>query len=291
MRYSKPALDSAGLVALWESRGLIIPNKAEAEHYLRYIGYYRLSGYALPLTRYNVDGSHQFKPNVEFEHILRLYVFDRELRLHVMDAIERVEVAFRACLSNLMSIKGGPHWFMDKKWFGRTQARDEFGIRVAEECGLDSDGNRKNGREVFLDHYFTKYNDPKLPPSWMVAEILSISCWSKLYSALVNRSDRKQIAEEFGISPEIMESWIRAICYLRNLCAHHSRLWNRDFTITPRIAHGHPLTEVNNRRFFGQAYVLKVLLEKAAPNTTWWDRLMKLLNANPFIDRSAIGFE
>ncbi|MDE6380839.1 MAG: Abi family protein, partial [Muribaculaceae bacterium] len=24
-----------------------------------------------------------------------------------------------------------------------------------------------------------------------------------------------------------MESWLHAIVYVRNICAHHSRLWNR----------------------------------------------------------------
>ena len=38
------------------------------------------------------DHNHKFTPGITFDHVLDLYVFDRELRLLVFDAIERIEV-------------------------------------------------------------------------------------------------------------------------------------------------------------------------------------------------------
>jgi abortive infection bacteriophage resistance protein len=104
MKFEKPAITIAEQIALMRKRGLRIDNEAEAIHFLKFVGYYRISGYSLPLSKKSTDGTHDFKDGVTFTDILNLYRFDRELRLLVMDAIERVEVAFRSCLSNTMAV-------------------------------------------------------------------------------------------------------------------------------------------------------------------------------------------
>ncbi len=109
MKFEKPAISIPDQIALMKSRGLRIDDEGEAAHYLKFVGYYRLSGYALPLTNKRFDGTHNFKPATTFTDILNLYRFDRELRILMMDAIERVEVAFRTSLSNTMAVKFGAH--------------------------------------------------------------------------------------------------------------------------------------------------------------------------------------
>jgi abortive infection bacteriophage resistance protein len=89
MKFSKPALSVAAQIGLLKKRGLQITDENEAAHYLSFIGYYRLSGYSRPLSITSPTGDHSFKPNTSFDDILNLYRFDRELRLLVMDAIER----------------------------------------------------------------------------------------------------------------------------------------------------------------------------------------------------------
>ena len=105
--YCKPALTIEQQIDLLVSRGLTIPDRDKALHYLNYIGYHRLSGYFLTFQQ-NAPGveSHSFKKGVTFKDILDIYIFDRELRLLVMDAIERIEVAFRACISNTIQLGG-----------------------------------------------------------------------------------------------------------------------------------------------------------------------------------------
>ena len=118
MPFAKPAIDIEAQIALLRSRGLTIADENYAHHYLQFIGYYRLSGYALVFqVNYNADGSHRFHPGANFNDILDLYIFDRKLRLAVLDALERIEVAFRAALSHEMSISHGTHWFMDAAHF------------------------------------------------------------------------------------------------------------------------------------------------------------------------------
>jgi abortive infection bacteriophage resistance protein len=289
VKFTKPSLSVQQQIELMKTRGLVISNEAEAAHYLNFIGYYRLSGYAIPLTLKNQNGTHNFKQGVKFQNILDLYRFDRELRLLVMDAIERIEVAFRACVSNWMCERGGPHWYFDDSYFCTPSAMWEFRRKIMDETGMREDGTAK-GRHAFLVHYFTKYSDPPLPPSWMLAEILSISTWSKAFENIRLREDRRQISKHFGVDPKVLESWMHCVSYVRNLCAHHSRLWNREFTIRPMIANDFKSQLADNSRFYAQAVIARVLLERACPNTKWWERLCDLLANNSFIDRRAMGF-
>lgn len=65
-----------------------------------------------------------------------LYVFDRELRLAVVDAVERIEIAFRAQLSQTMSKQHGPHWFTHAQHFvpGFRHAQFVARVKVCDHC-------------------------------------------------------------------------------------------------------------------------------------------------------------
>lgn len=291
MKFEKPALPIANQILLLRQRGLEIPDEKEAAHYLEFIGYYRLSGYALPLLSKELREKHIFRFGVTFTQILDLYRFDRELRLLVMDAVERVEVAFRSVVSNHLANRFGPHWYLNEKCgcFEETSHFEEFRTKIATELGLTTTGTRERGGDVFIEHYFAKYTSPSLPPTWMVAEILSISTWSKCFNKL-RREFQKPIAARFGVAPEVLSSWVHSLCYVRNLCAHHARLWNREFTIRPRIARAYSSELSENSRFYAQAVVLKHLLTKVSPETHWWAKLDELISRHPCIDRAAMGF-
>jgi len=286
--FNKPALSLAGQLELLESRGLIIPDETRALHYLKFIGYYRLSGYALPFQ--NNDATqppHTFREGVSFNDILECYIFDRELRLLVMDAIERVEVAVRTVISNVMSEKHGPHWYMDKNLFIAEYKHDSFLNRIKEET------NYNRGKEhhlEFVNHYYKTYDTPELPPSWMIAEVLSLGTWSIMFDYLQARDDQKEMCRPFGIHHSVMRSWLHALTYLRNLCAHHARLWNRRFTFTPKIADAYAKQLSKNSTFYAQAVVLHVFMHVIADGSQWQLRLVELLKKHHKIDIRRMGF-
>ncbi len=89
MNYTKPPLLYAEQLKLLTGRGLIINDVISAELYLQHISYYRLSAYMIPFQ----GKKDVFNADTTFEKIVDLYVFDRELRLLVLDAIERIEIA------------------------------------------------------------------------------------------------------------------------------------------------------------------------------------------------------
>ena len=106
MNYSKPPLSYQQQIELFESRGLIVVDKNRARKYLEQISYYRLSAYALPFQ----NAKDKFNNGITFDHLLDLYLFDRELRLLIFDEIERIEVAIRAQIIYQLAHKYGSHW-------------------------------------------------------------------------------------------------------------------------------------------------------------------------------------
>jgi len=282
--YTKPPLSISEQVELLDSRGLIIGNKAKAEHYLSFISYYRLSGYAIAFEKINQGKrEHQFKPGTTFEDILYLYNFDRLLRLLVMDAIERIEVAVRTqiCLK-LALIYQDSHWYMRDEIFTPTFNFEKF----LGECRAEF----AKSKEVFVRHYRSVYYSPELPPSWMIIELLSLGTWSHLYKNLANRRDKKQVSDVFELSPVELESWLHALTYIRNLCAHHARLWNRHFTITPTPKLKYRSYLMPGHTFATQAAMIHIMLNIITPNSGWVTRLIELLAKHPNINLIQIGF-
>ncbi len=180
---------------------------------------------------------------------------------------------------------------MSPKHFANQGSHEEFAKKVVEQTGFCLEGGEDTkGKEVFLQHYFGKYSEPKLPPSWMIIEVLPITALSKkAFESLQLREDRKRISSEFDLNPEVLQSWVHAISYVKNLCAHHSRLWNRELTIRPLISKVPKFPVENNSRFFAQACVISFLLKKVSPQSKWWERFCKLVSDNPFIDPNALG--
>ena len=92
--YKKKPLLYTQQIELFKFRGLLIPDEAKAERYLNEISYYRLSAYALPFQK----EKDKFDDGTTFQDVIGLYLFDRELRLLVLDAIERIEISIRSQL-------------------------------------------------------------------------------------------------------------------------------------------------------------------------------------------------
>lgn len=295
MKFQKPPLTLPQQLQKWQTRGLQVGDPTKALHYLCFIGYYRLSAYALPFQQtqnlpFNPDKP--FKAGTTFENILDLYVFDRELRLLVMDAIERIEVAIRSCIVNEMSLLHGSHWFMDPVFFATRFRHNKLIDKIESELDITGVNLRPQSlhHERFINHYYQKYTDPYLPPCWMIAETLSLGTWSSIYANLRQSAERKAIAAHFQVDEYILKSWLHSLTYLRNLCAHHARLWNRQFVIKPVVARKHSPFVTANDRFYAMAVVLHELLRIIAPGTTWHTRLASLLNASPIVNPSAMGF-
>jgi len=261
-------------------RGLIVEDKDEAKHYLRQIGYYRLCGYTLPFQRGGVGcDRHEFRKPIEFRKILEIYVFDRKLRLLLLDTIERIEVSFRAALSNSIAQCPTPHWYQNSSLFNlETNCHDPLIDELKRQIVHNASTPEKVAqRDIHIRHYYDNYYEPDMPPSWMVFETISFGTISRIFKGL-HKSKTTEVCEPLRVNHDVLGSWMHAISYLRNLCAHHKRVWNKTLTIKPAIARKHKTKFQGNNKIYGVMVVVQILLEQVAPDNTWAERLGELLD-------------
>ena len=265
-----------------------VPDGAKAEHYLRHVSYYRLRAYWLPFeVPPAVEGDHSFRPGTTFDDVLALYVFDRHLRLLVMDAIERVEVSLRGNWALHLALKYGPHGYVARALYRDMAHYQRACNTLAEEV--------RRSKDAFIEHYRSKYGNPEHPPVWMAAEVMSLGLLSKWYGNLKARADRQAIARAYGLDETIMVSVAHHLAYVRNICAHHGRLWNKQFTVTMKLPESPgnlalALTPTSNRRLYNTLAMLGYLVGIVAPGSGWKAELVRLMANDLPLTPGAMGF-
>jgi abortive infection bacteriophage resistance protein len=277
--YTKPALPPAALLAHTVERGLAISDPVEALHALEYIGYYRLLSYMRPLQQTDAaTGLRRFVPGTTFGDVLTLYNFDRELRLLCLDAVERIEVALRAAIVSQVAVLEGPHFHLDPAQFQRMDAFVDFYHTTSRE-----------DRHLAVKHYRKRYCTPELPPIWAIMEPLTFGALSRLFSGLATRH-RKAVALRFGYDEAVLASWFRAVSLVRNLSAHHSRMWNAPMHVDQPVAAKKLRCEMTpTDRLYARLVVLASLLEMIGPGRDWKRRLVALLQRYSAVPLGQMG--
>lgn len=291
--YNKTPLSFQDQISLLKQRDLIIDNEPKAIDYLQEISYYRLSAYFLPYQKIK----DKFNPSTNFKQIIDTYSFDRELRLLVFDCIERIEVAIRTQMVYGMATHYNDSHWQDNQNLFITPYYNKIGNLVdpySDFQSIISKAKTARTPEVFIKHYIDHYNKPSNPPSWMCLELLTMGELSHLYRGLKNNSDRKRIANFFDVHPTVFVSWLHTLTYVRNICAHHSRLWNRDLAIEPErllkpVGNWVSKPFENNKRMFYFICILKYLITRANPRNSLKDKLQNLFKKYPTVPILYIG--
>jgi abortive infection bacteriophage resistance protein len=285
MKYSKPFKTFEEQADLLISRGMGGDRDVLVAH-LKDVGYYRLSGYWHIFKREDDT----FTEGTTFARMWDLYTFDRQLKLIVFDAIERVEVYIRTQLAYELAQAGGPFGYLDRKNLPNLDEKRYGDL-------LDRCRNAfSRSREPFVIHFRDVYGDDHdLPPYWMLVNLMDFGMVFTLYRGAPN-SVRKSISAAFSIEPRVMDSWLRTINTTRNICAHHGRLWNRTLGTKPSIPRAkndlrwHQPYEVRGDKVFVVLTMLSMMLEVVAPDTKWRDRLFRLLDSRTTEDMQRMGF-
>ena len=267
---------------------MVVADADAARHHLAHINYYRLRAYWLPdEIPADQDGDHAFIPGTQLETILDLYTFDRKLRLLVMDAIERIEVSLRTRWAHVLSLRYGPHGYMDAAHFRKPQQHEKCMEKLRMEL--------QHSHETFVTHYRGAYSEPELPPAWAVCEVLTFGQLSLWYQNIADGAVRVEIAEAYGLDEQIIKSFAHHLAYVRNVCAHHSRLWNRELTIGMKLpTNPEWLSAVFHmekpKRLYNTLVILAYMLDIVSPLSQWRSQLLALLGQHPKVDLVAMGF-
>lgn len=285
MKYTKPALTFTDQADLLLKRGLIAPDKQAIIEKLHVVSYYRLSAYWHPFRQ----PDDTFKPGTTLDMIWRRYTFDRHLRLLVLDTIERVEIAARTQLVCQHSLKYGPFGYLDRV--------NLPGLQVAEHRELLGRIRKEtdHSRENFVLHFQTKYTSETDLPLWMACELMTFGAAFTFFRG-VEAGIKQIVAADYGVTDRVFHSWLATLNQVRNLCAHHARLWNRTFGIQPQIPRPrkhpewHQPVAIASNRLFGILTVLYYMLKQVAPQSQWRQRWEDLLTRYPEVPIAAMGF-
>ena len=277
MSRNKPATTYVEQLQILKDRGLIVADEPRALHCLEHHNYYRLSAYRFPLT---IQGNpDQFLPDTTFDDLWNLYHFDRTLRQFVAEAVKRVEISVRSRWAYVLAHIHGPQAYEHVTVFYHPQRHTDALARLDEELA--------RSHEDFIPHYKNKYKMNR-PPIWAASEVMSFGLLSRFYENIKRNSERKQISTTYGLSPETLESLLQHCAYIRNLCAHHSRLWNRRFTITVQLPQSSPpavipnLNRVQDRLIYNTLVLLIHMVGIIEPTANWPRRLTHhLLSLKP----------
>ncbi len=290
MEYKKPPLSIDDQIQLLLQRGMKIPDPQRAARYLSHISYFRLRGYWIPFEQEEkAEGEpHHFIDGTSFDDVLNLYIFDRKFRLLMLEAIQRVEVSFRAHFANELGVAYGSHFYLDPNHFNRGDLHENLLSSLKSEIDRST--------ELFIRHYNKTYDDPALPPIWASAEVMSFGQLSLWYKNLKTRQDKNMIARFYGIDEMILRSFMHHLTVIRNITAHHGRLWNRRITITMKIPRKpKTLTAMLNpeaTRYIGNTVImLGYFLKLISPGTSWPHRMQQLITLSPGIPPAAMGFQ
>lgn len=277
-------------VELLQSRGLIVPDPDRAARYLLSIGYYRFSAYCIPFELLH-GKVHQFKDNATFDEILALYIFDRELRCLFWEALERVEIHIRTqWVYNLVTLTQDPFAHLNPNNFldleSHQQSLDKLKIEV-----------NRSKKETFVRHFFDHY-EGEFPPLWACVHLMTLGELIRWVENTKSIEVRNGIAQSLGFQKFYpFSSFAVALTELRNVCAHHVRLWNRSFmkrhaTVkflgVPGFEDILPVRSSN--KLYSLAILLAASLKAHNPNTSWPKRLRLLLETRTSQQIHAMGF-
>ncbi len=260
---------------------------------LQAVSYYRLSGYWYPFRESNPNKPDhpmdKFRAGTSFDQVWNRYVFDRRLRLHVLDAIERIEIAVRSQLAYHHALRYGPFAYADDQSSMPGCTREQW------HDFLDSCRRVVNrSKDVFVRHFREKYGDShSWLPVWMAVEIMTFGSVLTFHRGCHHHL-RRDLAKPFGVHATVFDSWLLTLNTVRNICAHHGRLWNRELGVKPkipaRIAAWNAPIKVTGERMFGVLTVCKWCLDRIAPQSRWAERVRQLLSEFPDIPRLSMGF-
>lgn len=271
--YQKPSLAHEEQIARLRSRGMRFPDEKTAQFYLQHINYYRLRAYWLS---FEVDPqTHLFRDGTEFDEVLNRYIFDRELRLLFLDAIERVEVSIRAQWAYHFSRAAGPHGYLHAEI--KTERNKAHRPKNIERLKKEV----KHSPEAFITHFKASYSE-ELPPIWAVSEIMSLGSLSRWFRDFTPPPIKRDISRSYDLHSDVLDSWLQHLTHVRNLCAHHSRVWNRELTITPQAPKTQPAIlakafQKESRNIYNTIFILLYFLDRIAPQHTWRERMYSLL--------------
>lgn len=211
-------------------RGMIIRDESDIYQWLKTVGYYRLSGYWWMYEKRYPSCSprnHKFKEGTSWDQVKHTYIFDQKFRRLISTGIEKIEVAVKASWAQYLAIQ-----------YNTSHPHEDASIFKKEICEKSTIQGEKTSfdllvrayqkrKEPFALHYKTKYPNINTPPIWVSSLLLTLGELLNWIGGIKKRPDKKAIFAKFPFDYKPMQSVLNNLRWVRNVCAHNGRLWNK----------------------------------------------------------------
>lgn len=251
-------------------RGMAVSDRALAERTLTHVGFQRLGSYWQPFES-NTPSNHGnlFVTGTQFGLILSRYLFDQRLRSHLMEAFSFIEVSIRTQWAHQLAhgFRHGDYAHQDPRHFNKYHASNLAELQRTYEQITNRTGPSFNSQTL-----------------WDVITTMSFGQLSKWYSNLIDRPIRQAISQTYGLDQSVLTSALQHLTAVRNICAHHERLWNVTLNTGLRIPTRlttHPenagaFNQQNRQKVYNAIVMTTHLMEVITPNGDWPERLLAI---------------
>lgn len=271
-------------VDMLQSQGLLIEDRKRALRVLQNISYSRFKSYLVPLMEDR--HTHRFKKGATFEQAYAIYGFDRRLRELIFHELEKIEISIRTRIAYASMDDDAGFWFTNPDYFSRKDEFKDILRRIRNEVDRSDNDAIKRFRQKYTNDF---------PPCWLTLEATSMGTLSTIYDALRPGKFKRKLAEFYGVSDVVFSSWLHHLVYIRNTCAHHSRLWNKTLSVqamVPKSARYYfpEQKEDAASHVYMTLCIIKYMIDTIKPDNTFSGRLKQLVGNFPLIDPRQMGF-
>lgn len=209
--------------------------KAEIAERLCNIGFFRMDEYTWPFRQLIRDQagniisnqrSPHFKDKTHIRLIWETYLFDRRLRILLLDAIERFELSMRSRITQILVEAAG-----------HDKPHNDTSLLPGFASKLEQSGH--NPWSTSLDKLLQTSPSERIQnmmeggnitgiadlPLAAVMELTTLGSLKTLYEALQHNL-QASLAASMNLSTGFVTSSFILLHQVRNKCAHHSRIWN-----------------------------------------------------------------
>jgi abortive infection bacteriophage resistance protein len=297
-RYAKPPLSFEEQADQLLRRGMV-GDRATIIARLSMINYYRLSAYWYPFRKpgeSKLERQDDFVEGTLFETVMAHYTFDQHLRVLVLEAIERIEVATRTQLAYHHSRTWGADGYAtNAKSLPRLTGGHRAPPTHAEFIAKLRENETKGAETPFVRHFRSKYTSSTDLPIWMAIELMSIGNLVTMFQGS-REIEQNAVSSVFGVTNGVFSSWLLTLANVRNICAHHGRLWNRTLGKIPQLPSmkthedWYRPVHVGSAKLFTALTIATYLLGIVAPPSSWAKHVAALLLKHPTVPAAEMGF-
>lgn len=235
MSYNKKSLTFEEQLDLLISRGIKVNNRPVALIRLKNLSYYKIKEFLVPYEKKVIDDDgnvvinydeNQNKiinyRNITFEKVIRRFYQDKNLRLYLLHAIEKIELSLKTQFAYVLGKRDGFSYLKFNMWCNKEEFCKHYILFKQQEFHRTlKEMLRRSKNSSIIE--FLKEEEEKIPPIWMVVDVLTLGNIVHLFT-LMSKKKKEEIAKFYKCEPEEFESWLKHIKFIRNKCAHNSNI-------------------------------------------------------------------